>query len=191
MTQGTGRAASPLEHYREYLRLLARLQLAPRLRGRLDPSDLVQQTLLKAHERLDQFRGQTDEEWRAWLRAILARNLIDAARKFGRQGDLRARSLEAALEQSSAKLEGLLASEESSPSQGALRAERLVGLAEALATLPEDQRTAVELRYLHGMAVHDVAEAMGRSTVSVTGLLYRGMKSLRRVMGGPEAADHG
>src|SRR5437879_3745215 len=108
MTQDTGRAASPLAHYREYLRLLARLQIDPRLRGRPDPSDIVQQTLLKAHERFEQFRGGTDEELRAWLRTILARTLIDAIRKFGRQGGERARPLEDALEQSSARLEALL-----------------------------------------------------------------------------------
>jgi RNA polymerase sigma-70 factor (ECF subfamily) len=182
MTQVIGQAPLPLERYREYLRLLARLQLDPRLRGQVDPSDIVQQTLLKAHQHFDQFRGRSDQEMRGWLRAILARALIDADRKFGRQKGDRARSLEAALEQSSAKLELLLASEESNPSHGALRAERLIALAEALAHLPEDQQTAVELRYLQGLAVPDVAERMGRSTVSVTGLLYRGMKALRDVM---------
>lgn len=171
MTRGIGHTPLPLEHYREYLRLLARLQLDPRLRGQLDPSDIVQQTLLRAHEHFDQFRGRSDEEMRAWLRAILARTLVDAVRRFGRQKGDRARSLEA-----------LLASEESNPSHGALRAERLIELAEALARLPEDQRTAVELRYLQGLAVPDVAERMGRSTVSVTGLLYRGMRALRGVM---------
>ncbi len=183
MTQAFGRARPALEHFREYLRLLARLQLDPRLRAELDPSDIAQQTLLKAHERLDQFRGQTDDELRAWLRAILARNLADAIRRFRRQKGDRAHSLETALEESSGKLEVFLASEESSPSQGALRAERLIELADALAQLPDDQRTAVEMRYLHGLAVPDVANQMGRSTVSVTGLLYRGMKALRELTG--------
>jgi RNA polymerase sigma-70 factor (ECF subfamily) len=64
-----------------------------------------------------------------------------------------------------------------------VRAERLLELSQALARLPKDQRTAVELRYLHGLAVPDVAERMNRSTLSVTGLLYRGMKILRDVMG--------
>ncbi len=180
MTQGTGQAPSPLEHYREYLRLLARLQIDPHLRGQLDPSDIVQQTLLKAHEGYQQFRGRTDAELRAWLRTILARSLVDAVRKFGRQG--RALSLEAALEESSARLEVLLASEGSSPSQSAMRSERLVELAETLARLPVDQRIAVELRYLNGLSVPDVASRMDRSTVSITGLLYRAMKTLRATM---------
>ncbi len=185
MSEGAVSDLRPLEHYREYLRLLARLQLDPRLRGQLDPSDIVQQTLLRAHERFDQFRGQTDLELRAWLRTIMARSLFDAARKFGRQTGDRAQSLEAALEQSSARLEAFLASQDSSPSHGAARAERLIELSLALAKLPGDQRTAVELRYLHGLAVPDVAVRMGRSTVSVTGLLYRGMKVLRNVMSEP------
>jgi RNA polymerase sigma-70 factor (ECF subfamily) len=158
------------------------MQIDPRLRRQFDPSDIAQQVLLKAHERFDQFRGQTDSELRAWLRAILARSLIDAVRRFGREKGDRTQSLEAALEQSSAKLVKLLATEESSSSEKAQRAERLIDLAEALARLPEDQRTAVDLRYLHGLAVPDVARRMGRSTVSVTGLLYRGMKVLRSVM---------
>jgi RNA polymerase sigma-70 factor (ECF subfamily) len=183
MSESPAAGPRPLEHYREYLRLLARMQLDARLRAQLDPSDIVQQTLLKAHERFDQFRGQTDPELSAWLRAILARSLLDAARKFGKQQGDRAQSLEAALEESSAKLEALLASEQSSPSHGAVAAEQLLELSLALASLPEDQRTAVELRYLHGLAVPDVATQMGRSTVSVTGLLYRGMKALRTTMG--------
>jgi RNA polymerase sigma-70 factor (ECF subfamily) len=190
MTQGSGHVPRSLEDHREYLRLLARLQLDPRLRGALDPSDVVQQTLMKAHERLDQFRGRTDDELRGWLRAILARCLIDAARKLRRGEGERIRSLEAALERSSAKLEALVASDESSPSHALMRSERLLELARALAGLPDDQRLAVELRYLHGLAVPEVAARMERTTVSVTGLLYRGTKALRDRMKGPEGGDH-
>jgi RNA polymerase sigma-70 factor (ECF subfamily) len=168
----------PLEHYGEYLSLLARLHVDGQLRRQVDPSDLVQQTLLVAHQKLGQFRGRTETELQAWLRAILASQLALAARKLGHPA-ARARSLEESLEESSARLGKLLSSESSSPSKRAMHVESLVALAEALAELPDDQRRALELRYLSGLSVPEVAQAMDRTTVSVTGLLYRGMKALR------------
>ena len=60
-----------LERCREYLRLLARLQLDPRLHSKLDASDVVQQTLLSAYENRGQFRGKTEAEFLGWLRQIL------------------------------------------------------------------------------------------------------------------------
>jgi DNA-directed RNA polymerase specialized sigma24 family protein len=97
-----------LESFREYLRLLlARMNMDPRLQARIDPSDLVQQTLLKAHEKQDQFRGGTDAERAAWLRTILANQMADALRKFHRQQGARERSIEEALDASSARLDAV------------------------------------------------------------------------------------
>jgi RNA polymerase sigma-70 factor (ECF subfamily) len=176
----------PLEQYRDYLRFLARLQFDPRLRGQLDPSDMVQEALLTAHQKLDQFRGQTDAELAAWLRAILANHIAYAVRRFGRRCGDQARSLEAALEQSSARFEALVASDASSPSAGLMRSERLFRLATALGKLPEDQRTALELRHLRAMSVPEVCAIMGRSYSSVAGLLLRGSRALRNLMSEPE-----
>jgi DNA-directed RNA polymerase specialized sigma24 family protein len=81
MTDRSGPAPRPLEQYADHLRLLSRLQIDPRLRGRLDPSDVVQQTLLIAHEKQAQFCGRTDAELAAWLRSILVSVL---AQQMGR-----------------------------------------------------------------------------------------------------------
>lgn len=169
----------PPEGYRAYLLLLARLQIDPRLRGKLDPSDVVQQTLLKAYQRQDQFHGRTEAERAAWLRAILARALADAARKYGRGVLGRERSLELSLEESSSRLERWLADSHPSAGQQSDREERLLRLADALAGLPADQRWAVELRHLQGLPVGAIGGLMGRSTAAVGGLLQRGLRSLR------------
>jgi RNA polymerase sigma-70 factor (ECF subfamily) len=177
------RGGRPLERYRDYLLLLARVQLDRGLQAKLDPSDVVQQTLLKAHQHWDQFRGTTEAELAAWLRAILARHLADVVRKFDPWLGGKERSLEAALEQSSARLESWLAAEETSASQKCERQEQLLRMAEGLAGLPDDQRIALELRHLRGLAVAEVAREMGRSPAAVGSLLYRGLKSLRGSLG--------
>jgi RNA polymerase sigma-70 factor (ECF subfamily) len=175
--------AVSLERHRDYLRLLARLHLDPRLRGKLDPSDVVQQTLLKAHERLDQFRGG-EAELPAWLRRILANTLIDALREFGRdrRDVAREQSLEAALHESEASLQALLGTPPTSPSEQAVRHEEMLRLAKALEQLPEEQRTVVELHHLRDVAVAAIATQTARTEASVAGLLRRGIKRLRELL---------
>jgi RNA polymerase sigma-70 factor (ECF subfamily) len=177
----------PLDRYGDYLRLLARLQLSPKLRAKLDASDVAQQALLLAHAHRDQFRGRTEAEWLAWLRAILANALAAAARRFGTGArDLgRERSLEAELDQSSSRLEVLLAADESTPSERAVRGDELLRLARALAELPPDQQRVVELHHLKGLPLAEVAEQVGRSRAAVVGLLFRGLKRLREQLREP------
>jgi RNA polymerase sigma-70 factor (ECF subfamily) len=173
-----------LERFRPYLRLLARLQLDVLLQGKLDPSDVVQETLLKAHEKIDQYRGSTDEELAGWLRQILANHLLMAMRSFraGARDVGREQSLEASLEESSLRLERWLTAEEPSPSHIAEKQEQFLHLAESLEHLPEDQRTAVELHHLKGVPVAELARQMDRSGAAVTNLLYRGLKRLRGLL---------
>jgi RNA polymerase sigma-70 factor (ECF subfamily) len=169
------------ERFRGYLRALARLHLDPALNAKLDASDLVQQTLLKAHQARGQFRGTSSGEMAAWLRQILARTLADALRDLRRdkRDAGRERSLDAALDESSCRLEQWLAAEQTTPSMRADRNERFLALAEALAELPDDQREALLLKHCQGLSVAEVAAKLGRTPAAVAGLLRRGLEQLR------------
>lgn len=176
----------PAERYRDYLHLLARMQVAPALVGKIDLSGIVQQTLWEAAR--GDSTGKSDAELLPWLRQILANNLRDEFRRWSamRRDVRREQSLEAALEQSSAKLAEWVGSQQSSPSQRAARNEDLTRLAAALATLPEDQRIAVELHHLQGLSLSQVAAQLGRSSEAVASLLYRALQRLKKHLRSPE-----
>jgi RNA polymerase sigma-70 factor (ECF subfamily) len=171
-----------LEQFRAYLRLLARLNLHPRLRGKLDPSDVVQQTLLQAHQAAANLDGRTDAEVAGWLRQALARNLSHAVRDFGRhcRDMAREQSLDAAVDASSARLETWLAdSAQESPSADLQFHEQALKLAAALEQLPDAQRQALILQHWQGCSLAEIAEQLDRTPAAVAGLLKRGLQQLR------------
>jgi RNA polymerase sigma-70 factor (ECF subfamily) len=171
-----------LERFRPYLLLLARVRLDPLVRAKVGASDVVQQTLLAAHRDRAQFRGRTVREQAAWLRQILARHLANVFRDLRRERRdvAREQPLQAALDESASRLEAWLAAEQSSPSRQAERHERAVRLAEALAMLPEKQREAIVLRHWQGCSLAEIGEQLGCTTAAVTGLLHRGLRTLRK-----------
>lgn len=171
------------EQYRGWLIILARalLRTSGLLQRKVEASDLVQDVLLQAHRALPRFRGNTRAELEAWLRVILARKLADAARRYGRKKRDVAleRSFLETLDDSSYRLKRLVPADQTSPSQKVWRHERALVLADTLAELPEDQRTAVELHHLTGCSVAEVAGQMNRTKASVAGLIRRGLAGLR------------
>jgi RNA polymerase sigma-70 factor, ECF subfamily len=193
MTESPTLGAASLIGYRDYLVILARGQMDPRLRAKLDASDIVQETLLKAHRAFGQFRGQTEQQLAAWLRAILSNTLANAIRSFWRhEGKAEFFSLDGALEQSSARLEAWLADGQLLPEEVASRNEQMLMLAGALAQLPDDQRCVLEAKHLHGLTVAEICEQTGRTKPAVVGLLYRAMKTLRALLDGRDCpADEG
>ena len=94
----------------------------------------------------------------------------------------RERSLEAALEESSLRLERWLTSDSTSASGRAIHHEQLLRLAEVLARLPDDQRTALELKHLRDVPVSEIGRMMGKTPAAVASLLYRGLKTLRDLL---------
>jgi len=181
--------AQAIERYRGYLLLVARMHWNPRLLGKLDPSDVVQQTMIQALQALPSYRGGTSGEMAGWLRQILTRCLADQARDFGRhkRNVARERSLDSTIEQSSARLEAWLDDRQTSPSLHAERNEHLAALAAALAELPAPQQEAVVLHHLHGLGVAEIAEQMHKTPAAVAGLLKRGLRTLRTQL---NSGDH-
>jgi RNA polymerase sigma-70 factor (ECF subfamily) len=180
--------AEALEPYRPYLEVLARVHLDPRLRGKLDPADVVQQTLLRACAALPGLRGSSPGTLAAWLRKVLARTLADAVKHYHRDRrdvDLE-QSLEADLDRSSSGLAGWLAADQTSPSEAAGRNEELLRLADALAELPEPMREVVILKHCRGQTLQQIAEQIGRSVPAVASLLRRGLEALRERLTPPE-----
>jgi RNA polymerase sigma-70 factor (ECF subfamily) len=175
-----------LERYRRFLGLLARLEIDRRLQGKLDPSDVVQETFLEAHRDFAQFRGTTEPELLGWLRQILVTNLANQARRYlGTQGrDVRLeRDLGVAVDESSRLLDRSLIAPSSSPSQQAARREQAVLLADALERLPADYREVIILRHLEGLHFPEVAQRLGRSEGAVKKLWARALARLRGLLG--------
>ncbi len=180
--------AELLEPFRSYLEVLARVHLDSRLRGKLDPADLVQQVLLRACAALPEVRNRSPEILAGWLRKILARTLADTVKHYHRdRRDVELeRSLEGDLDRSSSGLAGWLATDQTSPSQAAQRNEELLRLADALADLPEPQREVVILKHCRGQTLQQIADHLGRTVPSVASLLRRGLEALRHRLAPPE-----
>ena len=175
-----------LTSYHNYLTLLASTQLNVRLQARISPSDIVQETFLQAHKAFGQFRGTTEAELLVWLRRILATRLAKMVEKniiAGKRDVRREISLDdigRTLDRSTARLEAVLAADQSTPSTRASRHEHAVLLADELADLPDDYREVLMLRDLEGLPFSDVAERMGRTSGAVRMLWFRAIDKLRR-----------
>ncbi|MEZ6061750.1 MAG: sigma-70 family RNA polymerase sigma factor [Planctomycetaceae bacterium] len=178
------------ERYRSYLRAIARAGLSREVQGKVDPSDIVQQTLLLAHRAESDFRGTIESERIAWLKKILsnviARTLRDLRRD--RRDIRREQSLEDDLLESWMKLENSLAITVDAPPDAIARQETLLKLCDAVEQLPEAQRMAVELHHFAGLTISQVAEELDRSPTAVAGLLKRGLRTLRSSMGTERSA---
>lgn len=176
-----------LEAYRPYLTLLARVQIGRRLRGKADASDVVQDAFLGVHRDFGQFRGESEREFLAWLRQVLASVLANFIRHYQgtKRRDMRLeRQLAEELEESSQALERALVAPHSGPDRQAERREQAVLLAEALNQLGDDDRELLVLRHLEGLTFPEVAKRMGRTLDSVNKRWPRALVRLRQAFEG-------
>jgi RNA polymerase sigma-70 factor (ECF subfamily) len=168
--------AFDLEQYRKFLRTLARLRLHAGADGAIDPSDVVQETLLRAHRKREQFRGRPGPELLAWLKAIMANVIADLYKKR------RPKDILPDLDNSTARLGSLLEANDTSPSEEAIRDEQIKQLAEAMNELSESELMAVELRFFHEprCSREEIAQRLSLPTAkAASSLLGRAMQKLR------------
>lgn len=172
-----------LSSYQNYLRLLAKIQIGRRLQGKVDASDVVQETFLEAHRHFPNFQGHAEGQLSHWLRSILATTLANTVRRYlGTQArDLRLeRELADDLDQSTCALGNILIDPHSSPSQQVMRGEQTLLVAEAMSRLSDDYQTVLVLRHMEGLTFPQIAERMQRSLDSVEKLWLRGLTKLKR-----------
>lgn len=168
-----------LAKYRPYLRLIAARQLDSMIANRLSASDIVQQTLLEAFRDGALFRGSTEQQFVAWLKAILHNNIAQATQTHiltKKRSVKNERPFAATLGQTA--LHPPAADE--SPSGAAMQGESAMILAQQMESLPEDQYEAIRLRYIEGHSLASIAAHMDRSEAAIAGLLKRGLEGLRK-----------
>lgn len=174
--------------YSNYLKLLVSAQLDSRLRARVSPSDIVQESFFEAHRDFPEFRGESIGEFVAWLRRIVVNNILRVVEQhvLAEKRDVRREvSLEEIgrrLEQSTARLESFLVGTGESPSGYAARREDELMLADTLAKLPVDYRDVIVLRHIEGLPFEEVAARMDRSAGAVRMLWLRALKKMRDVL---------
>lgn len=181
---GDGDARNDLfEHCRAYVGFLARSHVESWLQAKVDASDLIQQTMMDAHRGLNEFEGQSEGEWLAWLKQILRHNATDFIRRFGAAKRNAGLEREFSLGHSSMfrnvpEPEGF----EETPSAIVTQKEEELLVANALAKLTEDHQEVIVLRNLQRLPFDQIAERMGRTRPAVQMLWARAMKRLQEVV---------
>lgn len=193
----TDRLGQLLDTYRNYLHLLAKTQIDDKLRARVSPSDLVQETMLGACRDFQQFQGRDERQLLAWLRQILINRLHVFVQQHvlaGKRDVRREISIEqigAALARSTVSLKAgaFLADLAPSPSAVAVQRENAVVLADHLAQMPAEYREVIELRNLRGLPFDEVGRCMKRTTGAVRMLWMRAIRKLRDAMADEESTQ--
>jgi RNA polymerase sigma-70 factor (ECF subfamily) len=177
-----------LEHFRAYLLLVANRELPADVRPKVGPSDLVQETLLRAHYHFGRFRGRTEDELRAWLRRILLNYMANVTQHY-RGTSKRDLAREVPLPQvSTDELGEALASEVDSPSTEALARERTDALHRTLEQLPEHYRQVISWRSYDRLSFGQIGCRLNCSAEAARKLWARAIDRLGQLLEPPDEA---
>ena len=179
--------------YRNYLRMVVRTGLGPKLREKVELSDVVQEALVEVVRQFPQFTGQNEAALVGWLRRLVGQKLADLGRyhnRAKRAGGATALPLDApwgdpgggAAEAGGGRLLDMLALSQTSPSEIASREELIRLLADALTDLPGQEAEVLWLYSYEDLSFEAIGDRLGISRKSVRGIWARGLKGLQRKM---------
>jgi RNA polymerase sigma-70 factor (ECF subfamily) len=180
--------------YRNYLRMVVRSGLGPKLRERVELSDVVQEVLVEVVRQFPQFSGETEAAVMGWLRRLAGQRLADLGRyhrRVKRAGDAMALQLDAALEcggspgEESGRLIDVVALSQTSPSQVVSKREQFDVLADALAALAEHEADVVWLYFGENLTFEAIGQRLNLSRKSVSRIVGQSLKKLKRSLNGP------
>jgi RNA polymerase sigma-70 factor (ECF subfamily) len=181
-----GACAQLLERYRRRLRRMVAVRFDPRLLARVDPSDVVQETLAEAARQLDRYLQERPLPFYPWLRQMAERRLIDLHRRHvqaRRRSVTREEAAVSLADQSALALAERFLSRQSSPSAGLRRQERRDRVRAALAALPEPDREVLVVRILEGLSAREAAAVLQISEVAVRSRQVRALERLKALLG--------
>jgi RNA polymerase sigma-70 factor (ECF subfamily) len=175
-----------LNLHRDRLKRMVAVRLDPRMAGRIDPSDVVQETLAAAEQRLDRYLAEQPVAWYPWLRSLAWNQLIDIHRRHvraQRRSVAREEPWEKAMSDASAtRLAECLPGKTLSPSRQILQQEIQKRVRSLLAELPCRDREIIVMRHLEGMSVREIASILEIPEGTVKSRHFRILESLRRVL---------
>jgi len=179
--------ASLLAVHRLRLRRMVSVRLHPLLRGRIDPSDVIQEAYLEAWSRLAEYLREAKMPFFLWLRFLAGQKLITLHRQhLGVQ--MRDPAVEVSLyrgtlpEASSAALAGQLLGHDTRPSEAAVRAEMKIRLQEALNSMDPTDREVLALRHFEQLSRGESARLLGISEAAVSKRYFRALKRLKEIL---------
>jgi RNA polymerase sigma-70 factor (ECF subfamily) len=185
----SGRLGELLERHRRRLRRMVALRLDPRLQGRIDPSDVIQEAFLEASVRLPEYLRHPDMPFFLWLRFITGQKLVSLHRHhLGAQ--MRDAGREVSLyrgrlpETSSAALAAQLLGHDTRPSEAAVRAELKIRLQEALNSMDPLDREVLALRHLEQLSLAETAQLLGLTESGASRRHLRALKRLKAILSG-------
>ena len=179
--------AQVLSRLRERLKAVVRLRLDPRLRRRVDPSDVIQETFVDARRRLPEFIQQRPGPLYLWLRRLAVQRLWDL-HEHHLQAEKRSIRKEVFLAEAGApeansaamvlQLEGKI----TNPGQAAVRSETLRRLQEGIDALPAADREILALRFFEGLSTAEAASLLGLEKAATRKRYHRALGRLAEVL---------